>query len=303
MKKPVCFTMAVTAACFLLAGTALPQSSEKPDTPLQKRKPSLKVSAIRQSTSTTSYIVRAGDTLYSLANTHGTTVDVVKSMNHLDTNLLLVGQRLKFSAPDTPTVETADAVPSEEATETEGPPEGKTPAVGVVRAENPADQVFITAGKSSGSDDGIVAGESTEPPLRYRLASAGLNFLGVRYRWNGNSPSSGFDCSGLVKSLFEKFNISLPRTSREQYMVGERIDKDKLEVGDLVFFSSRGRTPSHVGVYLGDNMFLHAARKARKVLISNLTAAWYSKRFLGARRLSDLWESEPQPKPAEAKSN
>ncbi len=138
-------------------------------------------------------------------------------------------------------------------------------------------------------------------PLRVRLASTGMGFLGVRYRWNGNSPMHGFDCSGLVKSLFDKFNISLPRSSREQYKVGEKIDKDKLEVGDLVFFSSRGKSPSHVGIYLGDNQFLHAARKARRVIISSLSGSWYAKRFLGARRLSDLWTEETVP--AEAKSN
>jgi hypothetical protein len=144
-------------------------------------------------------------------------------------------------------------------------------------------------------------GVAEEQPLRIRLASAGLEFLGAPYRWTGVSERSGFDCSGLVKYLFEKFNIRLPRSSREQFKVGAKVDHNKLEVGDLVFFSSRGKTPTHVGIYLGDDKFLHAARKAREVIISNLTAAWYSKRFLGARRLSDLWE--PEPAPAETKSN
>ncbi len=172
-----------------------------------------------------------------------------------------------------------------------------------IPTEAPASAPWLTAGKLPEEEGADAPVESAEQPLRYRLATAGLNFLGVRYRWNGISEHSGFDCSGMVKSLFEKFHISLPRSSREQYKVGEKVDKDKLEVGDLVFFSSRGSTPTHVGVYLGDNMFLHAARKARKVLVSDLTATWYSRRFLGARRLSDLWEPEPGPAEADKPEN
>jgi hypothetical protein len=134
--------------------------------------------------------------------------------------------------------------------------------------------------------------ESEVQPLRYQLASMGLEFLGVKYRRSGESETSGFDCSGFVKTLFEKFQISLPRSSREQYKVGEKVDKDELEIGDLIFFSSRGKTPSHVGVYIGDDKFLHAALKARRVLISSLTSPWYTKRFLGARRLLDLWKDD-----------
>lgn len=115
------------------------------------------------------------------------------------------------------------------------------------------------------------------------------------------SERHGVDCSGLVKNLFDKLNIEVPRSSREQYKIGEQVAKAELAVGDLVFFSTRGKIPSHVGIYIGDNQFIHAARRARQVIISNLSQAWYQKRFIGARRISDLWKDEQ--KPLEAKGN
>ncbi len=298
MKKGVSIGILVTASWLLHSAVwALPQSSDSAKSSDKIRK--LEASTIHRQDETPLYVVKSGDTLYSLAKAHGTTVANVREINHLRNNDLQVGQRLRFVAPRVLTSTPASVVPKEDAflsttSAAEIPP---------VEAQRPKDfpTPYMTAGTVPDDGEDETQTESTEQPLRYRLASAGLDFLGVRYRWNGNSPRTGFDCSGMVKSLFEKFNIILPRSSREQYKVGEKIDKDKLEVGDLVFFSSRGPTPTHVGVYLGDNLFLHAARKARKVLISNLSGAWYSKRFLGARRLSDLWPSGS--KPTESKSN
>ena len=296
MKRNLAVGIILPAVIILSAGTfAFSQTSAK-STDITYTSKGLPAAADRQ---TASYIVKKGDTLYRIANANRVTVAALKSLNQMSTTRLQVGQRLSLPSPHP-----ASATPARPSSrsDTSGVP-APTPGNGTGEAtplEESSTATWLTAGTVPEDENTDAPGESAEQPLRYRLATAGLNFLGVRYRWNGNSESSGFDCSGMVKSLFEKFNISLPRSSREQYKVGEKIDKDKLEVGDLVFFSSRGNTPTHVGIYLGDNMFLHAARKARKVLVSNLTAVWYSKRFLGARRLSDLWESEV--KPAETKS-
>ena len=118
--------------------------------------------------------------------------------------------------------------------------------------------------------------------------------LGVRYRYSGTSEKTGLDCSALVRNLFSKFGITLPRSSREQYLQGEKVDRENLQAGDLVFFSSGGKTPTHVGVYLGNNQFLHAARKARQVIVSDLTKIWYDTRYIGARRIKDLWWAGPE---------
>jgi cell wall-associated NlpC family hydrolase len=76
-------------------------------------------------------------------------------------------------------------------------------------------------------------------------------------------------------------------------MKGEKVDRDKLQAGDLVFFSSGGSLPTHVGIYVGNDKFLHAARKARQVIVSDLSKFWYTMRYLGARRVMDLWWEEP----------
>jgi cell wall-associated NlpC family hydrolase len=124
--------------------------------------------------------------------------------------------------------------------------------------------------------------------VRYKLAKAARTFLGLPYSWGGMSERRGADCSGLVKMIFAKLRIELPRTSRDQIQSGEEVPMERLETGDLVFFSSDGNTPIHVGVYIGNHQFLHAEKKAGRVIITDLSQPWYAKRFLSARRVVNL---------------
>ena len=141
----------------------------------------------------------------------------------------------------------------------------------------------------------LVFGEesnSSSQTVRYKLVKMARTFLGLPYRWGGMSERRGVDCSGLVKVLFAKLHVELPRSSREQIQSGKEISLDQLETGDLVFFSTHGEIPTHVGVYLGNDQFLHAEQKAGRVIITNLKDPWYARRFLGARRVMGLWKSE-----------
>jgi cell wall-associated NlpC family hydrolase len=141
----------------------------------------------------------------------------------------------------------------------------------------------------------LVFGEesnSSSQTVRYKLVKMARTFLGLPYRWGGMSERRGVDCSGLVKVLFAKLHVELPRSSREQIQSGKEISLDQLETGDLVFFSNQGEIPTHVGVYLGNDQFLHAEQKAGRVIITNLKDPWYARRFLGARRVMGLWKSE-----------
>jgi cell wall-associated NlpC family hydrolase len=131
---------------------------------------------------------------------------------------------------------------------------------------------------------------SVRQPIRDKLARAARHFLGLPYRWGGMSERRGMDCSGLVKALFATLHIDLPRTSREQFNAGENVAVENLQAGDLIFFSSDGMTPNHVGLYIGGSRFVHAERKAGRVIITDLNQPWYVKHFLGARRVVDSEE-------------
>ena len=138
----------------------------------------------------------------------------------------------------------------------------------------------------------VFAAESTAVPdtVRYKLVKMARKFLGLPYRWGGMSERRGVDCSGLVKMLFSKLHVELPRTSGDQIRSGENIEVENLQTGDLVFFSTDGATPNHVGLYIGENRFVHAEKKAGHVIITDLNQPWYVKHFLGARRVLESVE-------------
>jgi len=121
------------------------------------------------------------------------------------------------------------------------------------------------------------------------VLSHALAMLGTPYRWGGTTPTGGFDCSGLVNYVFRTaLGIELPRVSRDMARGGEPVERSALTAGDLVFFSRKGRTVSHVGIYLGDGRFVHAPRTGRDVTISRLNTGYWHQRFLRARRVPDL---------------
>lgn len=118
------------------------------------------------------------------------------------------------------------------------------------------------------------------------LATTALTLLGIKYRFGGGAPSTGFDCSGLVVYAAEKsLGLKLPRQSTRLAQEGESVKLSELQEGDLVFFNTRGHRNSHVGIYLGDQKFVHAPRSGSVVRIESMDIAYWRKRYNGARRL------------------
>jgi cell wall-associated NlpC family hydrolase len=226
-----------------------------------------------KSNPTSLYTVRQGDSLYEIARRFKTNREALIAANKLSGNKIKIGQKLKV-----PVVQSAVAVKKAPKTESLVDP----------------NQTIMYAGVSQQGDKDKASDIQSLPR---RLVEAGFGLIGVKYRFSGLSEKSGLDCSGLVKNLFSKFNIELPRSSREQYNKGEKVDRDKLAVGDLLFFSSGGNLPTHVGIYVGDDKVLHAARTAKQVVVSDLNKVWNSMRYLGARRIMDLWWEEPASNP------
>ena len=119
--------------------------------------------------------------------------------------------------------------------------------------------------------------------LASSIISASMNYIGVPYVFGGTSPY-GFDCSGYVQYVFAKAGISIPRTADVQYDFGTPISTTELVSGDLVFFSTYTYGASHVGIYLGDNNFIHAS-SSRGVTIDSLGSSYWSSHYIGARRI------------------
>jgi cell wall-associated NlpC family hydrolase len=120
------------------------------------------------------------------------------------------------------------------------------------------------------------------------LAFRAMGMIGIRYKYGGNAPESGLDCSGLVRYVFkEAWGANLPRTSEEISRVGENVDTNDLRPGDLVFYNTLKRSFSHVGIYLGDNKFIHAPSSGGKVRVESMDLTYWKNRFNGARRISE----------------
>jgi cell wall-associated NlpC family hydrolase len=118
------------------------------------------------------------------------------------------------------------------------------------------------------------------------LVGNAMTFLGVPYRRGGTSAATGFDCSGFVRSMFEQtVGKVLPRRASEQAAATEKIDKQDLKPGDLVFFNTMRQTFSHVGIYVGDNKFIHSPRSGKSVRVEDMRDAYWDRRFTGARRV------------------
>lgn len=151
------------------------------------------------------------------------------------------------------------------------------------------EEVRVTVGEKMTERAGTVAHRTSE------LVVSAMGFIGVPYRRGGNSFETGFDCSGFVKAIYEQAaGLVLPRRANEQAAATQQVDRRDLQPGDLVFFNTMRRTFSHVGIYIGDNKFIHSPKPGAQVRVEDMGVAYWSRRFDGARRVL----TAPPPNPA-----
>lgn len=139
-----------------------------------------------------------------------------------------------------------------------------------VETEQEQEEESITSASSEGND----------------VVEFAKKYLGYKYVAGGSSPSTGFDCSGFTTYVFRNFGVSLNRASKDQIKNGTAVSKSNLQPGDIVIFKNQGKTAiGHVGIYIGNGNFIHAANKKEGVVITALSSSYYSQRYVGARRV------------------
>jgi cell wall-associated NlpC family hydrolase len=205
--------------------------------------------------STTFHKVKKGDTLLSLSKKYPISVSELKEINNLRSTKIRIGQKvlLKRSGAKTYTVKQGDNIWK------------------IARRFNIEEET-----------EGVL--ESEEYSLEEKVTLLAKKLLNIPYSFGGSSIH-GIDCSAFVKKVYGMVEINLPRSAREQFSKGTSVDKEELSVGDLVFFRTYASFPSHVGIYLGNNLFIHASSKDKKVTIDSLETPYYMKRFIGGKKI------------------
>lgn len=230
------------------------------------------------------HVVRKGDNIYSIARKNGVSVGDIMKANHLRSSRLKIGQRLALSKPEERKV-VASAEKPEPVAPSEVPDgdELEEDELGIPDED-------LAAIEMDKETSAALLGKWNSPDERQLFVRVAMGFLGAPYRLGGSSVR-GLDCSAFVKKIYAFFNVSLPRTAREQSRVGKRIARSELEAGDLVFFNTRRNALGHVGIYIGNNEFVHAASgRSRAVKVDTLNKPYYDKHFVKAVRLKSLDE-------------
>lgn len=255
------------------------------------------------------YTVRAGDTLSSIASHLHVSVRALEQANDLTQgSLIQIGQVLRLpsvgpashpvhnvavrrSAARAYTVQQGDTLTSIAArfgisvTTLES-----LNGLGPQSVIRPGQRIWLSrspmGAATSRAETADPVARSSPPSLGAEIVAEAQKFLGVPYVWGGASPA-GFDCSGLVQYVFGQLGISIPRTASQQYDVGTAVSKNALQPGDTVFFDTTGGV-SHVGIYIGNSQFIDAPAPGQDVQVMNLAAPYWVSTYIGARSYAGL---------------
>jgi peptidoglycan endopeptidase LytE len=256
----------------------------------------------------TTHLVRKGDTLGKIARAHHVSASKIQAANGIEGTRLSVGTKLVIPGgkahskrrkaraekgkrgtvrKSTPPEETP---PEVELTLVD--PQGAPPAAEAWKLPTEAELTELaqavkavdTASPAVAAASGVPEAGKADASIKDRLLRVAQRMLAVPYRFGGTTLW-GLDCSGFVQKTFAFLDLALPRSAREQFREGAKVAKADLSPGDLVFFRTYAKYPSHVGIYLGDNRFVHASSRERQVTVDSLDAPYYVKRYIGAKRL------------------
>lgn len=277
------------------------------------------------SAGTLNYEIKNGDTLWRLAKKYGTSAKTIAKANGINENkVLALGKIIKIPSNhySTGSIQPKKSViaqfcgtihttrnrvhlrmePNTASSATAILPEGAT-GTAICTKGNWTKVSFGdgTTGyiysKLLASGDGSIQYNTSSPVAKNasaavkpetaesNLIQTALNLRGSHYV-SGGTSRGGFDCSGFTRYVFAKHGVSLPHSSAAQSNLGQPISRGSLQAGDLIFFSTNGRRIGHVGIYIGNSRFVHAARYGRGVTVDSINSSYYSSRYRGARRMT-----------------
>lgn len=219
------------------------------------------------------YRVKKGDNIWRIAKKFNISMEELKEINGLTSNSLKAGQEIVVSKSAFETKEPEDIIKSIQ-----------------VQNNRKATSV-ITSARLEEVKELSISNDLSKMSIKERLILLAKKMLHFPYKFGGNGPL-GLDCSAYVQKVYGMAGLELPRSAREQFRIGESVDREYLAAGDLVFFRTYASFPSHVGIYLGDNLFIHASTRAKKVIIDSFESPYYVRRFIGAKRLIEEDEVE-----------
>ena len=198
------------------------------------------------------YVVKKGDSLHGLSKRFGISVASIKEASGIKGSNIWIGQVLTLP--------------------------GKEQYIDSYNVDLPESDSFF-------DNNDYTMSQAGDPLSRSTIIKVAKKFLGAPYKFGGTSTVMGIDCSAFVNKVFDFFNVDLPRTARDIYKVGRSVAKSELATGDLVFFRTYASYPSHVGIYIENDEFIHASSAARKVTIDSINRSYYRKRYIGAKRI------------------
>lgn len=211
--------------------------------------------ASAKSAETETYIVKKGDTAHSIAEENGITLAEFKRLNKMRKKAALRSGQKVLVPRKAPEEEEEALDPSDEVPE-------------IVADDIPS----------------AALGKWKDPDERNLFIKVVKSFLGVPYKLGGNTVR-GIDCSAFVKKVYEIFDVTLPRTAREQSLIGKKVVRSDLQEGDIVFFKTRR---DHVGIYVGNNQFIHMSYRSRQAKVDSMDSQYFTNRFLRAVRVKEL---------------
>jgi cell wall-associated NlpC family hydrolase len=222
------------------------------------------------------YVVKKGDTLSEIARKTQLPLKKIMALNHVNQRSLRVGQRLVLARKAKVLEESAYVKVNEDLEED---------IDDSLNDEDTGDTSDISKQDESFKKEELL-GKWNSPDEVHLFVKVATGFIGAPYRFGGSSLK-GIDCSSFVQKIYKIFDITLPRNAAQQSKVGISVTREKLTEGDLVFFHTN-RSLGHVGIYIGNNEFVHASSKGRVIRVDNLDTPYYQKRFQRAVRIKGL---------------